>query len=270
ALTLTGQADLDWISAQAQHNATLTGAEFSVLSAQAQADQALGRASIAQVEAGGRAAALEYSAQADDLQARLSELQAQSSLLQGERKEQGSRLQYAQAKSKATASMAARGLDLGQGSALAVRNSVDLMSERNAIAIQQDSLMAAFGHRMQSAQASLSAQSKRAGASAAVASAASQMSLTKAEAQYSTSMARINADATRALSAAGLVSTQAAGDYQRAMAGVMVNNASAAGMVRASMAPTYAGPSAGLAAFGSLLGGSGPLMRSWYAWSKEN
>lgn len=270
ALTLTGQADLDWVSAQAQRNATLTGAEFSVLSAQAQADQSMARAQIAQVEAGGRAAALEYSAQADELQARLSELQAQSSLLQGERREQGTRLQYAQAKSKATASMGARGIDLGQGSALAVRNSIDLMSERDAIAIQQDTLMAAFGHRTQAMQAQLSAQGKRAQAGATVAAAASQVGLAKTEANYSTSMARINADATVALSAAGLVSTQATGDYQRAVAGIMVNNASAASLVRGSMAPTYTGASGSSAAFGSLLGSSSSMFNSWYAWKKEN
>lgn len=62
------------------------------------------------IQATGQAEALEYSAQVDQLQAQLAELQAQSALLQGERKEQSSREQYAQAKSKATASMAARGL----------------------------------------------------------------------------------------------------------------------------------------------------------------
>lgn len=269
ALTMTGQADLDWIGAQAQHNATLAGAEFSVLMADAQGAQAVGSAKIASVQAAGEAASLEYAAQVDDLQAQLAELQAQSSLLQGERKEQGSREQHAQAKSKATASMAARGLDLGEGSARAVRTSVDLLSERSAIAIQQDTLMAAFGHRMQGEMAKLSAQSKRSRAAAATSSAAARLSLTQADAQYATTMARINADATSALSAAGLVSVRAAGDYQRGMAGVMVDNSLAAGLVRNSMAPVYSGSAEG-AAFGSLLGSSASMFKQWYAWKKEN
>lgn len=267
ALTMTGQVDLDLVGAEAQHNATLAGAEFSVLSAQAQAAQGVGRAAIAAAQAGGEAAAMEFSAQVDDMQARLSELQAQSSLLHGERREQSSREQHAQAKSKATASMAARGLDLGEGSARAVRTSVDLMSERSAIAVQQDALLAAFGHRMQGEMAQLSAASKRARAGAAVAGAAAQLAMAKTDAQYASNMARINADATAALSAAGLVSAQATGDYRRNMAGVMLTNASVAAQVRGATAHAY---SPGGAAFGSLLGSSASMFKQWYAWKTES
>lgn len=265
ALTLTGQADLDMISAQSQRNATLAGAEFSVLQAQVDADRAMGRAQIGTVRAAGEAAAAEYSAQADDLAAHMSELQAQSSLLRGERSEQNERMKYAVAKSSATASMGARGLDLGQGSALAVRNSMDLQSERSAIAIQQDAMLAAFGHRVQAQQATLSAAAKRSRASAAVASAALESSLTEQDAAFSTRMARINADATVALSAAGLVSASARADYQRTMGRIQVENSSVAGMVRQSMSP-----SPGLAAWGSLLSAAPGVARSWYAWNKEN
>ena len=304
ALTMNGQADLDMLSAHAQHNATLTGADFSTLAAdsnraygefqvglsltqaEAKAASLTQRAAIGLLNAQGDAAALEYSAQADDLSATLAELQAQSALFRGERTEQSSRQKYAQAKSSATASMAARGLDLGQGSALAVRNSMDLMSERAAIEIQQDALLAAFGHRVQKAQAELGAQAKRTRAASAVSSASLSASLAKADAAYGlgmarveadaaragldaqASMARVNAEATRALSAAGLVSAQATTDYQRAVAGIMVDNASAASLVRTASVPVYSGSASG-AAFGSLLGSAGSVTRSWYAYNRE-
>lgn len=143
------------------------------------------------------------------------------------------------------------------------------MSERAAIAIQQDTLLAAFGHRMQGAMASLSAAGKRAQAGTALAAASARMTFAQTEAQYNNNMARINANATSALSAAGLVSVSAQGNYQRNMAEVMVNNASAAGLVRSSMAPVYSG-SAEVAAFGSLLGSSASMFRQWYQWKKES
>lgn len=267
ALTLTGNADIALLNSQAQYNATLAGADFSVLSAQSQAFDMIGQAKLNAVRASGQATSLEISAQGDDMQARLAELMAQSDLLRGERNEQASRLQYAQAKGKANVQFARGNIDLGQGSALAVRNSLDLSNERAAIAIEQDTMLAAFGHRSQSAQASLSAHSKRAQAGALMASASLETALAESKAAYTVKMADINANATRTLAAAGMVTARAENVYKHTVAGIMVDNASAAALVTVSRAPMYSG-SAGASFFSSLLSSAPGVARSWYDYLK--
>ncbi|MFV0679210.1 hypothetical protein [Ottowia sp.] len=267
ATSLTGQADLNYINAQAEHNATLASADFSVLAAQGQGNKLRQQAALNAASADAQADSLGMSAEMDRMSARLLELQAQSELLRGERREQSSNLEYAQVKGKATARMARGGIDLGQGSALAVRNSIDLSKERAAIAIKQDTMLAAFGKRAQATQASMSAVMKVRQAQAARSNAALNTSLANVEANYQLSTANINAAATRALADAGLLSAQASRTYQTTMAGVMVDNASAASLVTASMAPTYSG-SAGASFFSSLLSSAPGVAQSWYQWQK--
>lgn len=267
ALALTGQADLELVNAQANYNATLAQADFGELQAKHDAYALKTSAAISAVRAGSQAAELEAGAQMDEMSAQLSELQALSIMQRGEQKEQDSRMQFAAAKSKATASMAARGLDLGQGAPLAVRAGHDLMSENTAIRIQQAVLMDAFGQRTQASAARVGAASKRSRAALTESMAGLETGLAAVNADYATTMAGAQSTAMKALAAAGMLNANASATYKTTMAGVMRDNAMAAALVKQTMGD---GINPGMAAFSSLLTGAGQVAQSWYMYSKQS
>lgn len=324
ALSLTGQADLEALNAQSVYNTSLVGAEFAKARVGYEADAATTKAGYQanaietnargqfqaaeaaagmneiaigakQADANSKAQAYEFSAQADDLQARLNELQAQYMAQSGIAKEQDTRMQFAIAKSKARARMAAGNIDLGQGAALQVATGADVMAENASIRIQQETLMAAFGQRSQAQGNLLSAAAKRSMASGIQSGAAmdaafsrastalnmsrSQLSLslaqgeagyirssTAANTEFARGMASAEYQATQSLAAAGLLSANANIDYKRNMSKVMVDNASAAAMVKSTMAD---GINPNMAMMTSLLGSAGQLAGTWYQYSKS-
>ena len=109
--------------------------------------------------------ALKAQAELDKINARIMEQMAQGELLAGQRKEQASRLQYAAVKSQQRVGLAAGNIDLGEGSALQIQTSTDLMNEIDANTIQANALAAAWGYRMKGVDYSNSATTNRASAS---------------------------------------------------------------------------------------------------------
>lgn len=95
---------------------------------------------------------IKHQARMGEINARVSELGAQSALLQGRRQEQSLRLQTAQLKSRQRVAFAANGIDIaGSESALNVLTSTDYMGEMDALTIQHNTLQDAWSYRMQGA-----------------------------------------------------------------------------------------------------------------------
>lgn len=110
--------------------------------------------------------ALEGQAAISDINAKVLETAAQGSLLTGQREEQKSRLATAQLKSTQRAGMAANGVDLGEGSALQILTTTDVMGEIDANTIAANAVKSAWGYRVQATDASNRASSARAAAGA--------------------------------------------------------------------------------------------------------
>lgn len=107
---------------------------------------------------------LQFQAGLDDINARLSEQAAQTALMQGEREEQRTRLNTANLKSSQTASLAAHGVDVGEGSAAEILTSTDVMGEVDANTVHANAVRAAMGYRTQGVNYQNDALMKRAGA----------------------------------------------------------------------------------------------------------
>lgn len=81
--------------------------------------------------------------------AQLSESQAQVTLLAGQRQEQNVMLKTAQLKSTQRASMAARGVDLGSTTPVAILTTTDLMGRADVDAVHTNAVRQAWGYRTQ-------------------------------------------------------------------------------------------------------------------------
>jgi len=75
------------------------------------------------------------------------EWEAQDALAVGARQEQGVRMRTAGVKSDQRASLAARGLDMGAGSALRMLTDTDFMGEIDALTVRDDARRAAWAKR---------------------------------------------------------------------------------------------------------------------------
>jgi hypothetical protein len=331
AMAMNGQADLDLMNAKAGFESMQFGASMNmlgternifdaksgaalntlnattasaatILQAGTQASltltNAYGRAAVNEIQAGMQSQALDVGAQISQMNAGLLELQAQSTMLHGEWREQDSRLQYAQAKSRATVQMARGNLDLSEGTPLQMRVGIDVMSERAAIMIQQDTLMQAFGQRQQASNLQLDAALKHAQAQGVLAVSAAQnkaeitlaeaaasgavtlaqlqanamtqqaalkSALTDMGAEFDLKIAQSQSDWTAAMAHAGMLQAEAAAQYKHTMADVLVKNSSAAAAVKTALAD---GISPGMAAFSSILSGAGQVARNWYPTDK--
>lgn len=84
-----------------------------------------------------------------DINAQTAESTAQQALYSGQRQEQASRLRTANLKGRQTASLAANGIDLGQGSALRVLTDTDTFGEIDANTIRANAVRSAWGYRTQ-------------------------------------------------------------------------------------------------------------------------
>ncbi len=109
---------------------------------------------------------LNLQADIGDINARMAEESARGALLAGQREEQAVRLRTAQAKGSQRASLAARGVDLGVGSAAEALTTTDVAGEWDANTTAANALRTAWGYRMQGVDASNQAVMQRAGASA--------------------------------------------------------------------------------------------------------
>ena len=211
-------------------------------------------------------------------------------------------LQTAQQKGQERASMAARGVDLGQGSPLNVLTSTDLAGANAVIRTQQDAAMAAFGYRAQEAGAMIDAAGKRmqsgmvsiqstletgltntqataivanANAQADLQKALASIGLTTATADAAAKTAYAGADLTRAtaqantnraLALAGLDNAEAAAALKGVTANVLLENATAAANVKATEA---AGINPSMSAESSLLTSASRVASTWYSHNKS-
>lgn len=117
---------------------------------------------------GARAQKAQLGAEADiaDINARLSEQQAQQALAAGQKQSQQSKMQTAQLKSTQRAQMAAGGVVLGEGSAGAIEAGTDVMGQIDANTIEANAIQSAWGYRGQAVQQQSEARMKRASAKA--------------------------------------------------------------------------------------------------------
>lgn len=97
----------------------------------------------------GQKDALNAQAGVADINARLSEDTAQSVMLAGQKQQQQILLKGAQVKSTQRASMAANGVDLGVGSAVAVQDSTDVITQSDSNTTAANALRQAWGYRTQ-------------------------------------------------------------------------------------------------------------------------
>jgi hypothetical protein len=77
--------------------------------------------------------------------------QAEDALVRGEKATVASQLRTRQLKGKQIASMAGRGIDLGEGSALNILTDTDLMGEIDANTVKDNAAKEAYGHRTSAA-----------------------------------------------------------------------------------------------------------------------
>lgn len=116
------------------------------------------------MQARSQRAQLEAQAVIDEMNARLAEQAAQGELMQGGRDQQSQMLKTAQLKSTQRAAMAAGNVDLGEGTALKVLTSTDVMGEIDKNTIAANALRSAWGYRMEGVNSRNSAAMKRAAA----------------------------------------------------------------------------------------------------------
>jgi hypothetical protein len=127
---------------------------------------ALSSANSARAAAESQKSQLSFQAGIADINARLSETAAQSTLLSGQREEQKSRIATANLKGTQRASLAANGVDLGEGSAAQILTSTDVLGEIDANTIAANALQSAWGYRTQGANHKAQATSSRAASGA--------------------------------------------------------------------------------------------------------
>lgn len=153
---------------------------------------ALSSANAAKFSAASTQSQLNFQANLADINARLSETQAQQTLLAGQREEQKSRISTANLKGTQRAAMAANGIDLGVGSAAQVLTSTDMLGEIDANTIQSNAIKSAWGYRTQGANQTAQATSSRAAASAISPSSAFTSSLLGGAGQVASSWYQYN------------------------------------------------------------------------------
>ncbi len=111
-------------------------------------------------------AMLRGQAEIADINAGMAERAAQAALFGGQREEQRSRLATAQLKGTQKATLAANGVDLGEGTAARLLTTTDVMGEIDANTIAANAVRSAWGYRTQAAGYKLDAVGKRAAAGA--------------------------------------------------------------------------------------------------------
>jgi hypothetical protein len=116
------------INADLSQQSTLLGAAYAEALAKIQSDQ------------------VKY---VGEVNAKISEIGAQSELEAGQKQVASMTLQAGQLKSRQRAAMAANGIDLGEGSAAEILASTDIMKEIDKGQIEQNAIRAAWGHRTQ-------------------------------------------------------------------------------------------------------------------------
>ena len=111
-------------------------------------------------------AVLNGQASVADSNARISELGAQSALMQGQQQVGALTLKAGQLKSSQRTAMAANGVDLGAGNAAELQASTDIMKEIDANTLTANAVRSAWGYRTQAMNFKNEALTRRASAGA--------------------------------------------------------------------------------------------------------
>ena len=111
-------------------------------------------------------AVLNGQASVADSNARISELGAQSALMQGQQQVGALTLRAGQLKSSQRTAMAANGVDLGAGNAAELQASTDIMKEIDANTLTANAVRSAWGYRTQAMNFKNEALTRRASAGA--------------------------------------------------------------------------------------------------------
>lgn len=247
------------INAQVKFEASVNHAELGRIAAQDEALQTRAAAVVSSLHAQSTIIGLEAAADIDRNNALLAETSAQASLLQGGQAETESRVKYAEAKANETLRLARGNIALDEGSALAVRAGIDVMSENQAIQIQQKAVLAAFGHRVAEQNYLTDAGAKESQAGVIGEASTLQTDLSNARANFIVSLGNANADLATSLASAGLSNDKAMISLSVAGASVDFNNAVAAADTKHTFAESIDPAAAGAAA---MLGGYASLAQS--------
>lgn len=108
-------------------------------------------ASAARSQARSQELTLRYRQSLADINARVEQMNARQAMLAGERAVGSLTLQYAQKKGSARASLAARGIGLGEGSAAEILASTEFMKDLDVITINANAVRASEAAKMQGA-----------------------------------------------------------------------------------------------------------------------
>lgn len=140
-------------SAQSQKSSL----EFQARMARINADIANSNASV--VEAFGQTNA-DMALATGEFNSTIAELGAQSALSAGQDQVAAQTLKAGQVKSSQRSAMAANGVDLGEGSAVDVQDTTDIIKEIDSRTLQANALRAAWGYRFQGMEAQMQASSQ--------------------------------------------------------------------------------------------------------------
>lgn len=125
----------------------------------------LQKAAGAYMKTSGEKRKLQGDADIADLNARLSDLSAKSTLRQGQREEQRSRFETTNTKDAQQTAFAGNGIALDSETAVRIMTSTDVLGEIDANTINANAARAAWGYRMEGVQFRNEALTKRATAS---------------------------------------------------------------------------------------------------------
>lgn len=103
---------------------------------------------------------LDFEASMARINARMAELGARSAFEKGHKEVANLTMQAGQLKSRQRASMAANGIDLGEGNAAEVQASTDLMREIDKQTLEENAIRSAWGYRTEAANLESSAMMK--------------------------------------------------------------------------------------------------------------
>jgi hypothetical protein len=209
-----GQLAGTYYSARAANSTARYQSQMAGLQRQSMAIQSRG------IELQGRSQKLELDLKAtiSGINARLAETAAQSTLLTGQRQEQGQRLKTAQLKSTQRNQMAARGIDLGSDTATNILTTTDVMGEIDANTIEANAVRAAWGYRTEGVNYQIDAAMATANGNMAVANARANAAANMSGAP-STSYSRVSTGAAMASSLLGAATNVASTYYSMNKAG---------------------------------------------------
>lgn len=114
---------------------------------------AIGSAQLARTQAKANKSALQFQSEMSQINARMAERSAQSVLLQGQQQIGNLTLRSGKIKSGQRVSMAANGIDLGEGNAAEVQATTDLITEIDKNTIEANAVRSAWGYRTQGVNA---------------------------------------------------------------------------------------------------------------------